>query len=491
MKAQLLFVIIAASLTHASARSPSKWDSKLSSSPGIKKARQLNAATQLASKQESVTLNESTAAFLTRGGVKLTKKPKITGGNASIPDSVFNLVNNVAGAGLLTLSAGMAAGTGWIPAILICSFLGAISSHTFCLVGKACEMTDEVDFKGLWARTLGENTTYLVDSIIAIMCLAAAVIYSGILGDVFTPLLESVGLPDNFNGRTSNIIIITLVALLPMSLIKNLSALAFTSILGFCAIAYTVIFITIRSLDGTYALDAGKFVTDGLIAAPSFAKASLWGFGLSSLVLASNLSLAYVAHYNAPAYYRELKETSAKKFAGVVHFSFFALTAMYVITMLAGYGTFGDATQGNILLSYHPSDFLSTMGRVATGFSILFGFPLVAAGAREGIVGVMKGLGRPSPNHAGLVVSILTLVTLISTTIRDVSLVVGLTGAVMGSFIVYVVPVLIYIKTVGQVKGWDSAEYAQAKRNNMLLIPFGFATGALGVFMTIKGAMTK
>lgn len=32
---------------------------------------------------------------------------------SSVTASVFNLVNNVAGAGLLTLSAGMAKGTGW------------------------------------------------------------------------------------------------------------------------------------------------------------------------------------------------------------------------------------------------------------------------------------------------------------------------------------------------------------------------------------------
>lgn len=66
---------------------------------------------------------------------------------ASIPASVFNLINNVAGAGILTLSAGMAGGTGWIPAIFICAILGAISAHTFNIIGAACELTGEGDFK--------------------------------------------------------------------------------------------------------------------------------------------------------------------------------------------------------------------------------------------------------------------------------------------------------------------------------------------------------
>ena len=47
-------------------------------------------------------------------------------------------------------------------------------------------MTGETSFKGLWATTLGPSTTWLVDLTIAIMCLSAATIYSGILGDTST-----------------------------------------------------------------------------------------------------------------------------------------------------------------------------------------------------------------------------------------------------------------------------------------------------------------
>ncbi len=134
---------------------------------------------------------------------------------------------------------------------------------------------------------------------IAVMCLACAVIYSGILGDVFTPLLAQAGVSEQWNGRTSNILAITSGVLLPLSLVKDLSALAFTSILGFCAIMYTLVFIVIRALDGSYKVDSGRFAVEGVLAAmPSFESSSLWNFDFSSLVLASNLGLAYIAHYN-------------------------------------------------------------------------------------------------------------------------------------------------------------------------------------------------
>jgi amino acid permease len=51
------------------------------------------------------------------------------------------------GAGILALSAGQAAGTGWIPSILICAGLGALSAHSFSIVGTACEELGQQDFK--------------------------------------------------------------------------------------------------------------------------------------------------------------------------------------------------------------------------------------------------------------------------------------------------------------------------------------------------------
>jgi Transmembrane amino acid transporter protein len=68
--------------------------------------------------------------------------------SSSITASILNLVNNVAGAGLLTLPASQAlAQTGYIPAVAIAVIIGALSAHTFILIGVACELTAEHDFK--------------------------------------------------------------------------------------------------------------------------------------------------------------------------------------------------------------------------------------------------------------------------------------------------------------------------------------------------------
>lgn len=342
--------------------------------------------------------------------------------------------------------------------------------------------------QGLWSRTLGPSTTYLVDGMIAILCLACAVIYSGILGDVSTQLLPS---SSAWNVRTTNIVAITIAALLPMSLIRNLSALAFTSILGFTAIMHTVLFVVLRAVDGTYRLGTGRFVVDRRIPFPTFQRSSLWNMDFTSLVLASNLGLAYVAHYNSPSFYRELEHSNAKRFRTMVMSSFALLILLYIATMVAGYSTFGDTCQGNLLLNYHPDDRLALLGRVATFFSILFGFPLVASGARESIMSVAASFGLDwRSHHFWVVAAILTVVTVISVTVHDVKLVVGLTGAALGSCIVYVCPAILHDKAVKLVASKQQQRQQQASINwNLLLVPFGIFIGSLGVYMTIQDAL--
>ena len=116
-----------------------------------------------ASKRTQVISSAASVASFTRGGTIVIDPPPPSvvqrggGGKAadasdekkgaSMAASTFNLVNNVAGAGILTLAAGKASGTGWIPAVVIVASLGWAASTTFRMIAKACDLTGENDFK--------------------------------------------------------------------------------------------------------------------------------------------------------------------------------------------------------------------------------------------------------------------------------------------------------------------------------------------------------
>ena len=417
------------------------------------------------------------------------------GGTASFAASVFNLANNVAGAGLLTLAAGKATGaSGWIPSIAICCTLAMASARTFILIGKSCEITGEKTFKGLWSKAFGESTAFIVDSIVFIQCFLSSTIYIGLLGDIFSALLKGTMLPPVVSSRTGVILLIGATVLFPLNLIRDLSALAFTSILGLCAVLYTVMFMIYRALDGSYSIgtgstaaSVGKFVADQMILTPTFKGSSMWNADLRSLVLVSNFGLAFIAHYNAPTYYRTMRKPSSKSFPRMVNTSYAILAMIYVTTMCAGYYTFGDTSRGNILLNYHPKDMLAFLGRLATGFSVIFGFPLVSNGAREGLKNASMALGFPAvsnpKNHVSVVLSMLIMSSILAILVSDIKVIAGFSGAAMGSFLVYMCPPLVYTNIVRKYYGEDSLEYKRG-RLSLLFVPFGCFIAVMGVAMT-------
>ena len=81
----------------------------------------------------------------------------------------------------------------------------------------------------------------------------------------------------------------------------------------------------------------------------------------------------------------------------------------------------------------------------------------------------------------------LAFVTVISINAKDISLVMGLTGAALGSFICYICPAIVYVKAVEVAKGKNSPEYKAASWNKAL-VPFGILIGGLGVLITIQSA---
>lgn len=413
---------------------------------------------------------------------------------SSIAMTIAQIVNNVAGAGVLTLGAGMAAGVGWVPAVSICLLIGLLSGYTFYLIGAACALTGETSFKGLWSQTFGSGSTWLVDGSITLVCLSAAIIYSGILGDVTTSLLSLSGVATSAATRPAAIVALTVAVLTPLSLLKDLSALAFTSTIGCAAILYTLVFVATRALDGSYR-GASSFVA-ALPAhlAPSFAEpwssaASLWRLDAKALVLISNLGLAFIAHYNAPAFYTGLVNPTPERFAVAVSISFAILTVLYTLMMGLAFGTFGANTASNLLHNYAEADVLAVLGRVATGASILFGFPLAMLGLRSSLADMCSSLSNKisrkdsavrrmldavaaPASRVPLVLGLLSLITFVACTLTDIGVIVGVSGALLGSAVVYIIPSLLYADAASA-----SAVYS--------IVPLGAFFGILGTYMTL------
>ena len=206
------------------------------------------------------------------------------------------------------------------------------------------------DVRSLWSEAVGANA-WAVDASVAAFCGAAAVIYHGIVGDVFGPLVEKyLDIPPSIT-----VYAVALLALFPLCQL-DLATLAKFSLMGCASVFLTAFAILYRAVDGTYAPDGIHRES----AVASAATGGCCGVSAKALVLSANLGLAYVAHYNAPPLAESLARGDGgarRRFRQVTFLSFTVLVALYAGVMAAGKATFGDAARAFfcVLLFFVPS----------------------------------------------------------------------------------------------------------------------------------------
>ena len=193
-----------------------------------------------------------------------------------------------------------------------------------------------------------------------------------ILADTFQALAAGMGMALT---RTQSLLGITSLVLLPLCFLKNLASLAPFSLVGIAGMLYTTVAMGIRYFGGTYAVPSGKFL-DSVIAMPVFGSTSSV-LNPKSLILMCMLSNAYIAHFNAPKFFNELKNKTLGRFNQVVGWSFGASILLYSVISGLGFLTFGAASNGLILNNYSTKDVLMGFSRIAVALSVIGRYALL------------------------------------------------------------------------------------------------------------------
>lgn len=292
-----------------------------------------------------------------RNSNKKMQKAAVSGtGTASISSEVFNLVKAIVGVGVLSLPAGIAAfsdsRSAVGPAVMIMAGIGLLSAHGFATIGRVCAYTNAATYRQAWAGSVGPRSSWIPAYSATAKTFLACLAFSMVLKDTFTSLLR-------FDDPPLVLVGVTTVILLPLCSKKSLASLAPFSLLGVMGMIYTFAAMTIRYLDGSYSRPSSKLLAD--VAAklrPKFAPSagggsSGWTDAVStpkSLILVCMLSTAYMAHFNAPKFYRELRDNTIPRFHAVVYTSFVISIVLMAGMTAAGFLTFGSASSGLILV---------------------------------------------------------------------------------------------------------------------------------------------
>lgn len=373
-------------------------------------------------------------------------------------NEMFNMVKSVMGVGVLSLPAGIAAfgdaPSAAIPAAILIATIGAIAAYNFSLLGRLCAMTGATSYRSAWELSVGESTSWIPGSSCVAKTFFALLAYSMVLGDTFSALFKTFGFSVS---REVSLTGLALTVLLPLCLLKNMSSLAPFSLAGIAGMLYTGGAMAIRFFDGSYAnADSGFAMDVAESLRPSIGtKGASAVFSPNTFILICMLSTAYMAHFNAAKFYLELENNTIARWNTVVASSFSISILFFIGIAYMGFATFGGAANGLILNNYSTKDSLMGFSRVAVAFALVFTYPLVFVGCRDGILEMLKvpAEERTDAKLNNLTYMILGVVTAAALKIKDLSFIMAFGGATLGNALIYVYPAIMLksaVKNMGE-----------------------------------------
>lgn len=287
---------------------------------------------------------------------------------ASRASSFISLIKTIVGAGLLSMP--LAFSTDGICVGLLIVLLAAITSG-YGLFLQA--YVSKYVAKGHASFFNVCSVTYpalsvVFDIAIAIQCFGCAVSFLVLIGDLMPTVLPHVpGIPVE-NVRTFWIVA-SAIPCVPLSFLKNLDSLKYTSILGLGAIAYLCALVVAEFALG----HVPKELRGEIRLTP---KSVTGVFSTFSIIV-----FAFTGHQNMFSIINEAENKSLVSLTALINMAILSASALFIVVGVSGYLTFGDFVGGNVVLQY-PSSVWTQFGRFAIVFMVVFLFPLMLHPAR-------------------------------------------------------------------------------------------------------------
>lgn len=230
------------------------------------------------------------------------------------------------------------------------------------------------------------NAAVIFDAAIAIKCFGVAVSYLIIIGQLMPKVI--LGFNDTISETSILVdrhfwITFFMLVVIPLSFLRRLDSLKYTSFIALVSIAYLIIIVLSHFLSGDTLSMRGpvRYVS--------------WEGPINALSSFPVIVFAYTCHQNMFSIVNEISDASHASTLSVIFGSIGSACAMYILVGITGYLSFGDNIMGNIIAQYTPS-WATTVGCAAIVVLVVFSYPLQAHPCRSSIDNVLKW--RPTRN---------------------------------------------------------------------------------------------
>ncbi|KAL1412061.1 hypothetical protein Q8F55_003058 [Vanrija albida] len=315
---------------------------------------------------------------------------------ASVLSSFSNLANTIIGSGALAFPAAFAS-MGMIPGIVSCLVSATTAAFGLWLLSRCATLVgvrpgDEgrkASFNEVARLAFGKGwVTRVFDLAIAIKCFGVSVSYLIIcktllpqVSVTFAHLLKTTIPADSFLLSQTFWLLATAPVVVPLSFMRTLDSLRFTSQIALLSVAYMVLVVI-----GWYFIKGPD---------PNRGEVVLARFGPNTLASFPVQVFAFTCAQNLFPIYNELKDRTQAKMNLVIGSSIFGAAGVYEVLGIVGYLTFGSKVSSNVISMYPAESFTVAIGRLGIVFLVGLSYPLQALPCRSCIYlltsGIIKG----------------------------------------------------------------------------------------------------
>eukprot|EP00771_Trimastix_marina_P002802 gnl/Trimastix_PCT/3964.p1 GENE.gnl/Trimastix_PCT/3964~~gnl/Trimastix_PCT/3964.p1 ORF type:complete len:473 (+),score=131.59 gnl/Trimastix_PCT/3964:39-1457(+) len=436
-------------------------------------------ATSVVDESKSLLALESQSPSLVEGLVTPATQPPPEKKGASTFGAIFNLANSMIGAGTLTFPFAFR-NCGIVFGFILAMCIYSLAFTTLYWVIRSSLIVKKSTYKEITIHALGKVWGYVIEIAVVIYSFGILCSYVVIIGRYIPQCFDAwLALGSPARGFLCNKHLVSLcivvVIILPLTFLRRLDMLRFTSLAALACIGYAVVVVFIRAV--------GAFTGAHKPYHSPTAHFSYFPDTFMNVFLAMPLLMfAFSAHINVMRVFQELPVQKQKARAiPIIGAALTICAILYFLMATFGYLTFWSDTPDNILSGYPNNDYLTMTGKIMMSFTIIFSFPLISFTTRksfECVVFPNRDFSWPRHILEG------TLITAcaygVGTNAPNLSSVFGFIGATCGAMISYIFPGLFIIRL-------NPGKFLRRPVHwlGFGLVAFGFVAGSLSLAKNI------
>ncbi|CAL8275651.1 unnamed protein product [Boreogadus saida] len=386
-------------------------------------------------------------------------------GKTSFGMSIFNLSNAIMGSGILGLAFAMS-NTGIVFFIILLCAIAVLSAYSIHLLLKSAGVVGIRAYEQLGNRAFGQPGKVVAASIITVHNIGAMSSYLFIVKSELPLVIQA------FLGQHGNtgewflegnylIMIVSATLILPLSLMRQLGYLGYTSGFSLSCMVFFLISVIYKKFNIPCPLPGyGNNMTESLIAPVNqtglmdddFCLAKFFTINSQTAYTIPILAFAFVCHPEVLPIYTELRDANKQRMQRVANISILAMFVMYLLTALFGYLTFYMGVEPELLHTYSrvdPLDVLFLCVRLAVLVAVTLTVPVVLFPIRRAIIQIVCP-DKPFhwARHIAIAVVLLVIVNLLVILVPSIRDIFGLIGATSAPSLIFILPGIFYIRII-------------------------------------------